>query len=166
MAPSETEKRETTDIEKCSIVQQDDADAAERDVGLRRILRMHGFNVPDPEDEKEVENRRKSYDGSDTIDDSLIILTDIETGFFRECVAADGGGWYGYPNQKHLERYGLNPGAYNERAFKAEHIPVVEGRERDNLVVRLIYRRAYHRSTANITALGKSVDIFCSGVLV
>ena len=135
-----------------------------RERELRRISRLYGVNVPEPEDVKEVENRREQYDGSRmmgaSLEDSLIILTDIETGFFRECVEAGGGGWYGDPNHQHLERYGLNPDAYNERAFKAEHIPVVAEGERDNLAVRLVYRKAYHRSTANIPAFGKSVKIF------
>ena len=135
-----------------------------RERELRRISRLHGVNVPEPEDVKEVENPRAFYDGSmmigASLEDSLIILTDIGTGFFRECVEAGGGGWYGYPNHQHLERYGLNPGAYNERAFKAEHIPVVAEGERENLAVRLVFRKAYHRSTANIPAFGKSVKIF------
>ncbi len=130
------------------------------DRGLRRISRLHGVNVPEPEDEKKVENPRACYDGSmiigDSVEDSLIILTDIETGFFRECVQAnDGGGWYGGSNCRHLERYGLSP----YEPFKEQHIPVFEERERDNLLVGLIYRKAYHRSTANIPAFGKSVKI-------
>ena len=157
---SGTEKRETTDIKKYSMIGRGDADQSKHDVEVMRILRMHGANIPDPEDVMEVENRRMSYDGSDTLDDSLIILTDIETGFFRQCVTGGGGGWYGRPNRRHLEKYGLNPHEYNKSAFKEEHIPVAEERERENLVVRLIYRKAYHRSTANITAFGKSVDIF------
>lgn len=131
--------------------------------GVTRIARMHGGNVPDPEDVKIVENRRGGYDGSGMIGhslkDSLIMLTDIETGFFRECVAKDGGGWYGDPNHSHLEKYGLNPRVYNERALKAEHLPVVQEREREDLLLRLIYRKAYHRATANIPVFGKSTGI-------
>ena len=135
-------KRETTDIEKYSMIGRGDADQSKHDVEVTRILRMHGANIPDPEDVMEVENRRMSYDGSATLGDSLIILTDIETGFFRQCVTEGGGGWYGRPNRRHLEKYGLNSHEYNKSAFKEEHIPVVEERERDNLVVRLIYRES------------------------
>ena len=135
-----------------------------REGNLTRIARMHGGNVPDPEDEKKVENRRGGYDGSGMIGhnlkDSLIILTDIETGFFKECVEKDGGGWYGDPNRSHLERYGLSPYEHNKRKFKEEHIPVVKTRERENLVVRLTYRKAYHRATASNPAFGKSTGIF------
>ena len=130
-----------------------------RERELTRIIRLNGGNYPDPEDEKRVDNRRERYDGSGMIDHSLIILTDIETGFFSECVEADGGGWYGYPNCSHLEKYGLNPRVYNERALKAEHLPVVQEHERENLLLRLIYRKAYHRATATIPAFGKSTGI-------
>ena len=131
---------------------------AKREAGVLRIIRMHGGNVPDPEEEIEVKNGRQHYDGSWTgckIEDSIIILTDIETGFFRECVEADGGGWYGQSNQLKLEKYGLR----RHDRIRKEHIPQVEERERDNLLLRLIYRKAYHRATANIPAFGKSAEI-------
>lgn len=139
--------------ENC-IHEENRAEIERRENGLIRIAQMHGDIVPDPKDENKVENRRKDYDGSGMIghslEDSLIMLTDIETKFFRECVEKDGGGWYGYPNKQHLARYGLNPNAYNERKFKEEHIPVVQERERDNLLLRLIYRKAYHRATSTL----------------
>ena len=131
---------------------------------VRRIARLHGANIPDPEDEENVEDRREGYDGSEMIGhslkDSLIILTDIETGFFRKCVEADGGGWYGYPNRRHLERYGLNAYHHDKRKFKEEHISVVEAKERENLVVQLAYRKAYHRATGNIPVCGTSTGIY------
>ena len=133
-----------------------------RENNLIRIARMHGCNIPDREDVIEVKSERTHYDRSWTgcnIEDSLIMLTDIKTGFFRKCVEKNGGGWYGYPNREHLERYGLSPYEYNKRKFKEEHIPVVEARESENLVVGLIYRKAYHRATAVSPNFGKSAEI-------
>ncbi len=133
-----------------------------RENELIRIARMHGSNIPGREDVIEVKNERTHYDGSRTgcnIEDSLIMLTDIKTGFFRACVEKNGGGWYGYPNPQHLERYGLSPYEYNKRKFKEEHIPVVKARESENLVVGLIYRKAYHRATAVSPGFGKSAEI-------
>lgn len=144
------------------IHEENRAEIERRENGLIRIARMHGSNIPDREDVIEVKSERMHYDRSWTgckIEDSLIMLTDIKTGFFRKCVEKHGGGWYGYPNRQHLERYGLSPYEYNKRKFKEEHIPVVEARESENLVVGLIYRKAYHRATAVSPGFGKSAEI-------
>ena len=133
---SGTETMKTTDIEDGSMTPWEDADTRKSDAEEFRFLRISGFNVPDRADEIEVENGRRNYNGSWTggeIENCIIMLTDVETGFFRECVEKDGGGWYGSPNHRHLERYGLNPRAVNESKFRAEHIPVVEEREREDL---------------------------------
>lgn len=159
MAASGTNVEETTDIENGSMIWSGDEDQPERDEASLRFSRICGINVPDPEDEIKVINHRKPYDASEggRIEDCIIMLTDIETGFFRQCVESkDGGGWYGDSNRLDVEKYGLNQ--YD--TLKTEHMPVVEEREREDLVVRLIYRKAYHRATADIYAFGKSVEIF------
>ena len=158
-APSRTPTRETTDIEDGAMPTWEAPDATTSDAEEFRFLRISGHNIPDRADEIEVENGRKDYDGSwmgGKIEDNIIILTDIETDFFRECVEADkGGGWYGDSNSLDLEKYGLEP---HDR-IRTEHIPLVEEAEREDLLVRLIYRKAYHRATANIAEFGKSTDI-------
>lgn len=157
-APSGT-TRETTDVEDGAMPPWEDADTTESDAEEFRFLRISGHNIPDRADVIEVENLRKNFDGSwmgGEIEDNIIILTDIETGFFRECVEADkGGGWYGTSNSLHLEKYGLGP---HDR-IRTEHIPQVDEAEREDLLVRLIYRKAYHRATAHIVGFGKSTEI-------
>ncbi len=158
-APSGTPTAETKDIEAGSMPPWEDADTTASDAEEFRTLRINGINAPDRADVIEVENGRKYFDGSwigRKIDDNIIILTDIETGFFRECVEADkGGGWYGNSNSLDLEKYGLGP---HDR-IRTEHIPQVEEAEREDLLVRLIYRKAYHRATAHIAEFGKSTEI-------
>lgn len=152
-------KPQTVTQNKVKTVRRSDADRPKLDSDALRVLRMHGFNVPDPPDEKIIENGRTTLEEifvKNKLEDSLIILTDIETGFFRRCVdAAEGGGWYGRSNNLRLDEYGLSS---NERITK-EHIPEVEEWERENLLVRLIYRKAHHRATAHIAAFGKSVKM-------